>query len=393
LNELAATSESRISGVESELSQKELNEKALIFEKLKLKGNLEAKEIEALALSDSLLKRELVLKEQALNLEKEKVKAEKKASEANRQKLMIYGLSLVVLLVLALVYFVYRNLLNQQKTNKLLFTKNAEIKQQNEEISTQRDTLEELAIELQQQKEEIESQRDNLQELNVQITSQRNVIEEERDQSDKLLLNILPDEIAHELKTTGKTKPKSYQMATVLFSDFKGFTTIAATLSPEDIVKELEYCFLAFDEIIEKYDLEKIKTIGDAYMCAGGLPIANKTNAIDAVKAGLAIQQFMVAMKNERLSSGKPIWELRIGIHTGPVVAGVIGKHKFAYDIWGDTVNLAARMESTGEVGKVNISESTHALVKDFFQCHYRGKVEAKNKGLVDMYFVEKALQ
>jgi class 3 adenylate cyclase len=236
-------------------------------------------------------------------------------------------------------------------------------------------------------------QRNDLTKLNQAINKQKEIIEEERHKSESLLLNILPQIVAEELKTTGKAQMRSYERVSILFTDFKGFTEVAAKMSPERLMSELNDCFTGFDQIIGNHNMEKIKTIGDAYMCAGGLPIANKTNAIDAVKAGLAIQQFMVAMKNERLSSGKPIWELRIGIHTGPVVAGVIGKHKFAYDIWGDTVNLAARMESTGEVGKVNISESTHALVKDFFQCHYRGKVEAKNKGLVDMYFVEKALQ
>ncbi len=222
---------------------------------------------------------------------------------------------------------------------------------------------------------------------------QRNRIAKEMEVSDKLLLNILPSEVAIELKEKGYADAKHFDEVTVMFTDFKGFTQIAETLSAVELVAEIDNCFKAFDEITSRYNIEKIKTIGDAYMCAGGLPVTNKTNAVDVVKAAIEIRNFMEQHQSEIL---KPKFEIRIGIHTGPVVAGIVGVKKFAYDIWGDTVNIAARMESSGEAGKVNISGSTYELVKDLtegkpstFKFEYRGKVLAKNKGEIDMYFVE----
>ncbi|WP_291723936.1 adenylate/guanylate cyclase domain-containing protein [Bernardetia sp.] len=227
---------------------------------------------------------------------------------------------------------------------------------------------------------------------NRKLSSKNKEIELERQKSDTLLLNILPEETAQELKETGHAQPQSYDLVTVMFTDFKGFTQISEKLSPEDLVKKLEYCFTEFDKICDKYDLEKIKTIGDAYMCAGGIPVANSSNPKDAVRAGLEMQQFMKDWKSYQEKIGEPTFELRLGIHTGSVVAGVIGKNKFAYDIWGDAVNLAARMESSGEVGKVNISETTYHHVKNDFECEYRGKITAKNKGEIDMYFVQSSV-
>lgn len=221
------------------------------------------------------------------------------------------------------------------------------------------------------------------------VRKTKKIIEDEKDRSEKLLLNILPYETAEELKEKGSATPKQYDMVSVLFTDFKGFTTIAEKLTPEQLVAELNQCFLQFDHIIDKHNLEKIKTIGDAYMCAGGIPVANTTNPSDVVKAGLEIKAYMDRVKSEREASGQDYWELRIGIHTGRVIAGVVGKNKFAYDIWGDAVNTASRMESSGEPGKVNISGDTFELVKDQFNCVYRGKIKAKNKGDIDMYFVE----
>jgi len=221
------------------------------------------------------------------------------------------------------------------------------------------------------------------------VRKTKRIIENEKERSEKLLLNILPFETAEELKEKGSATPKHYEMVSVLFTDFKGFTTIAEKLTPEQLVEELNQCFLEFDHIIDRNNLEKIKTIGDAYMCAGGIPVANTSNPLDVVKAGLEIKAYMDRMKAEREANGQDYWELRIGIHTGKVIAGVVGKNKFAYDIWGDAVNTASRMESSGEPGKVNISGDTYALVKDHFNCVYRGKVKAKNKGDIDMYFVE----
>ena len=225
-----------------------------------------------------------------------------------------------------------------------------------------------------------------------EISKQNMIIDEERKKAEALLLNILPKEIAEELKDKGFSMPRSYELVTVLFTDFKGFTQIAESLPPEHTVEKLNFFFQKFDEIAQKHNLEKIKTLGDGYMCAGGIPNENSTNPIDAVRAGLEMQKFMREWNAERIVKGEPIYELRLGINTGALVAGVIGKNKFAYDIWGDTVNLASRMESSGEVGKVNISGATYEWVRHQFVCTHRGKVLAKNKGEVDMYFVEKEI-
>ena len=177
-----------------------------------------------------------------------------------------------------------------------------------------------------------------------------------------------------------------------MFTDFKNFTQISEKLSPSELVAEIDTCFKAFDNIISKYNIEKIKTIGDSYMCAGGLPNTNHTHPWDLVNAGLEFQQFIINRIDDHTRNNKTYFELRIGIHTGPVVAGIVGIKKFAYDIWGDTVNIASRLESSGETGQVNISGATYALIKDKFICTHRGKIQAKNKGEIDMYFVERRL-
>ncbi|MCU0451076.1 MAG: tetratricopeptide repeat protein [Bernardetiaceae bacterium] len=210
--------------------------------------------------------------------------------------------------------------------------------------------------------------------------------------TDQLLHNILPEEVAEELKTEGRATPRLYERVTVLFTDLRGFTQLAETLTPGQLVEVLEACFSAFDQIIAEHNLEKIKTLGDGYLCAGGIPVPNMTNPLDAVRAGLAMQTFMRQWNAERLAAGQPTLELRVGIHTGRVVAGVVGRNKFAYDIWGDTVNIASRMESSGEPGRVNLSGETYQLVKGYFVCTHRGRVQAKNKGEIDMYFVEDGL-
>lgn len=222
---------------------------------------------------------------------------------------------------------------------------------------------------------------------NRQIQQQNEEIAAERSKSEHLLLNILPEEIALELKSHGYATPRHYDSATVLFTDFVNFTRLSEHLAPDELIDELNECFLAFDEICEKNGLEKIKTIGDAFMCAGGLPVPNNTHPADAVRAALEMDAWLQLRNRE---NPKAIFrEMRIGIHTGPVVAGVIGKNKFAYDIWGDAVNLAARLEELGELGRINISGSTAEAVKHLYKISYRGKKEVYNKGLVDMYFVE----
>lgn len=209
----------------------------------------------------------------------------------------------------------------------------------------------------------------------------------EKKKSDDLLLNILPQEIADELKNNGKSEAQQYDHVSVLFTDFVGFTSHGENLSPKELVKELNYYFTKFDEIIEKNGLEKIKTIGDAYMAVCGIPNADQDHAIKTTKAAIEIMEF----SKEQKKQGHP-FEIRIGINSGSVVAGIIGVKKFAYDIWGDTVNTAARLEQNSEAGRINISENTYELIKDKFNCEYRGKINAKNKGDIDMYFVANSI-
>jgi len=222
-----------------------------------------------------------------------------------------------------------------------------------------------------------------------EITRQKKELELERNKSEMLLLNILPPFVAQELKEKGSVTPRYFPIVTVLFADLAGFTVLGKGLNPAEMVGELSYLFVELDAILERHNMEKIKTMGDGYMAAGGIPIQNGSNPVDAVAAALEMLDFISRTKEENQKSGKPPWELRIGIHTGPVIAGVIGKNKFTYDIWGATVNIASRMESAGEPGKVNISGITYQLVKDKFKCRGRGKIEVKNMGKIDMYFVE----
>ncbi len=216
-------------------------------------------------------------------------------------------------------------------------------------------------------------------------------LEQERQRSDDLLLNILPADIAQELKTNGQASAKKFDNVTVMLADFKNFTRISKSLRPEALVKELDYCFKGFDHIISHYNIEKIKTIGDAYMCASGLK-KGKTSPKDMIKAALEMQEFLKEYKAERDKKGLISFEARIGIHTGPVVAGVVGTKKFAYDIWGETVNIASRMEQNCEVGRINISKSTYDEVRYLFDVTPRGKIDAKNLGYIDMFYINKIL-
>lgn len=250
--------------------------------------------------------------------------------------------------------------------------------------------LSEKTIEQEQEKKKIlEGQKEKLEE---EVTLRTSELRIEKQKSDNLLLNILPSEVAEELKQKGKADAKQFDQITVMFTDFKGFTQISEKLSPAELVAEIDHCFKAFDDIIGRYNIEKIKTIGDSYMCAGGLPVPNSTHAGDVVKASRDILEFISTQNAERKKNGKEPFEIRIGIHSGPAVAGIVGVKKFAYDIWGDTVNIASRMESSGEAGKINISGTTYDLIKDKFTCTHRGKIQAKNKGEIDMYFVEMPL-
>lgn len=246
-----------------------------------------------------------------------------------------------------------------------------------------------LIKELQEHNEKLE---DKVNERTKEIESKSTQLEEEKAKSDKLLLNILPEEIAEELKRFGRSYARKHAQVSVLFADIKGFTNIAETMPPDELITQLDESFRGFDHILEKYGMEKIKTIGDCYMCACGLPTELKDNAILTIKAALDMQTFMSGFNTTKKIQNLPEFNIRIGIHTGPVIAGVVGIRKFAYDIWGDTVNLASQMEHHSEAGKINISGDTFNLVKHKFNCIPRGKIHAKNKGEIDMYFVENPL-
>ena len=209
----------------------------------------------------------------------------------------------------------------------------------------------------------------------------------EKKKSDDLLLNILPPEVAEELKHKGNTQAKQFDNVSIIFTDFVNFTIISEKLDPQKLVSELDYYFKGFDEIITKNGLEKIKTIGDAYLAVCGMPHETKGHAKRVIQTAIEIAAFT----NKRKKEGG-LFEIRIGIHSGPVIAGIVGSKKFAYDIWGDSVNMASRMESNSEAGKINISQATYELVKNNFTFEYRGKINAKNKGEVDMWFVEDKL-
>jgi ligand-binding sensor domain-containing protein/class 3 adenylate cyclase len=229
-------------------------------------------------------------------------------------------------------------------------------------------------------------------ELEIKVEEGTMVIRKQKDEVENLLLNILPAEVAEELKVKGSAEAQQFDEVTVLFTDFKGFTQLSEKMSPKELVFVINEYFSAFDHIMVKYGVEKIKTIGDAYMAVGGLPITTSTHATDVISAAIEIQQFMAEQKSRKEAQGELFFDIRIGIHTGSVVAGIVGVKKFAYDIWGDTVNTASRMESNGEVGKINISQTTYTLVKDKFNCVERGKIQVKGKGEVDMYFVDRLI-
>jgi adenylate cyclase len=212
----------------------------------------------------------------------------------------------------------------------------------------------------------------------------------EREKAERLLLNILPRGIADELKLNNRSVPRFYESATVLFTDFEGFTKLTERLAPKDLIDQLDQFFSAFDEIAGRHRMEKLKTIGDAYMCVGGLPEANRTHPLDACLAALAIQEYMGRTNRQRERLRLPRWELRVGLHTGSVIAGVVGQRKFIYDVWGNAVNIAACMEAAGSAGRINLSEDTYQRVKAIFECEARGSIEAKNKGPLNMYFLNR---
>lgn len=332
-----------------------LNETTEEVEKLETSNAIQQAELD---------KRQLELKQINLELENQLAISEKNEAIIKQQKLerkmLIGGIVVVALfLIIAVVGNEYK-----KKTNRKLAAQNRMILEQ---------------------KKMLENQQKDL--------------KSEKEKTDSLLKNILPEPVAEELKKFKKVTPRYYPKVTVMFTDFMGFTDITSQMTPGEIVKELDVCFAAFDQIIEKYEttvgrkcIEKIKTMGDGYMCAGGVPFENNTNPTDIVEVALAFTEFMEERKNEMISRNLPWFGIRIGINTGPVVAGVVGNRKFAYDIWGNTVNIASRMESACEAGRINISASTYQHIQGRFAVTPRGKITVKNKGEFEMYFVDRKL-
>ncbi len=318
----------------------------LLRESQSLSKNLAAKEAAIAVMSEEQLKSELLLMQQnkivdslgtfnQINvMELANKESALKEEKANRN-LLFAGAGIVLLIALALLFAFFR----QRLFNKVLEEKNIAIK-------------------------------------------------DEKERSENLLLNILPVLVANELKAKGFTEAKHYENVTVLFADFVNFSRISEKLSPQQLVAELDFCFKGFDEIMQKNGLEKIKTIGDSYMCAGGLPEPDTNCATRVIAAAIAMRSFLEDWNVLRKAQNLPEFHARFGIHSGPVVAGVVGSKKFAFDIWGDTVNIASRMESGSDADKINISGDTYLLIKKDYNCEYRGKIAAKNKGEIDMYFV-----
>ncbi len=245
----------------------------------------------------------------------------------------------------------------------------------------QNNDLIKLTVNLEQANQKLAEQR-------LEIQNKKKEIEEQKKISDNLLLNIFPYEIGEQLKMKGTATPKHYRMVSVMFTDFAGFSKLTEITPVHELIRELNFYFEKFDEIIRRHFIEKIKTMGDSYMCAGGIPLRNRSNPIDTVLAAMEIQDLVNRLNKQKKKEGREIWEIRTGIHTGEVIAGVIGRQKMAYDIWGKTVNTASQMESKGKTGMINISETTYMHIKDYFDCTYRGKISVKHLDQVDMYFV-----
>ena len=231
----------------------------------------------------------------------------------------------------------------------------------------------------------LHTNRDQISHLDQEVARYRVEIENQRQVSESLLRNILPAKVAEEFRMTGSVEPKYLEDATIVFADFVGFSSFTEKLAAEDLVRKLHEYFSAFDDITERYGLEKMKTIGDSYMCAGGLPERNPSHPVDAVMAAMEI----VRVVTERTASdSQQNWAIRVGIHTGHLIAGIVGKQKFAYDIWGESVNYASRLEASGEPNRIALSEQTYSRVKDFFECEKQSKISAKGSQKMEMYFV-----
>lgn len=252
-------------------------------------------------------------------------------------------------------------------------------------LEEQKFKMAEASLKLLEQREELEDQKMKLAEANIKLLEYNEIIEQERQRSEKLLLNILPKKIAEELKEKGSAKPECFENVTVMFSDIVDFTSISEKMDPPRLISELNELFTAFDRIARSFGCERIKTIGDAYLCVCGMPEKNDRHAVNIISTALGIREFL-RKRNEK----SPMkWQIRIGIHSGKVVGGVVGTEKYIYDIFGDTINTASRMESNSEPMKINVSGDTFALAKDQFRFEERPDREVKGKGAVKMYFAE----
>lgn len=263
------------------------------------------------------------------------------------------------------------------------------------ELSRRQQVILEMRIaertrEIRDKSAEIEKQGKVIAQKNKRLEVQKQLLQNEKIKTDKILRNILPEATFNEIMDKGKVAARSYKKVSVMFTDFVGFTKISTKMSPAEIVEQLDVYFTEFDRITGNYNLEKIKTIGDAYMCAGGIPIRNKTNPIESCLAGLKIQQFVLSKQKEQLGNGEVPWKIRLGINTGEITAGIIGKKKLSYDIWGSTVNMANRMEMTGEPDEVTISGETYKYIQYYFDCDFKRKVLSKSNDIVDVYTVKR---
>ena len=250
--------------------------------------------------------------------------------------------------------------------------------------------ISERTKEIRLQKTQIEDQNKLIEDEKNKVVEQQRLLQIEKDKTEQWLNNTLPSEAVITLKRQGKVPAQAFDTVSVLFTDVVGFSRISETMTPSRLVTKLDVLFRKFDEIIEVNQLEKIKTIGDAYMCAGGVPSENSTNPIDACCAALQIQAYMSKIKYDAIANHEDYWEIRLGINTGPLTAGIIGNLRLAYDIWGPTVNLAQRMEMLGEPGKVTITGSTFNHIEPYFECEFKGKVQSKARKWVEMYVVKR---
>ncbi len=308
-------------------------------------------------------------------------------------KLYSAGIFLFVLFVSFLITIRYsrihkRNLdlalkidYNRRNLEKIVKERTNQLSIRNKEIGEQWKKLKENNAKLEKQKKDLQNQREEMEKV-------YNLLDAEKQKSDKLLFNLLPGHIAEELKTHGVAKTNIFSNVSVMFTDFADFSKISQSLNPDELVEELHYCFSSFDDTLQKYKIDKIKTIGDAYMCAGGLTNKPGNWTAATVLAALEIKHFMIKHKENREKLNKPYFETRIGIHSGPVISGVVGKSKFAFDIWGHTVNTASQMETACEPGMVNISYDVYAQIKNFFECKSRGKLTVKHKENLEMFYV-----